>query len=58
MIGMLECGFGFAHCKHLPSIKGYSQQLTLKSECPENQKLRDKFQNFKIAQTLAISGPY
>ena len=32
--------------------------MDFKSECPENQKLSGKFQNFKNAQTLAISGPY
>ena len=32
--------------------------INLKSECPEKSKIACKFQNFKIAQTLAISGPY
>ena len=30
----------------------------LRVSVQKNQKLRGKFQNFKVAQTLAISGPY
>ena len=30
----------------------------LRVSVQKNQKLSGKFQNFKIAQTLAISGPY
>ena len=30
----------------------------LRVSVQKNKKLRGKFKNFKIAQTLAISGPY
>ena len=45
----METAVGFSNIMPKPNLRVSAQK---------NQKLSGKFQNFKIAQTLAISGPY
>ena len=44
--------------KYLSAIHAGSSRERLRVRVQKNQKLSGKFQNFKIAQTLAFSGPY